>query len=156
MQGVQTKVRRRRLWHLILVCTVCLNYRKLRDKWNSLMFHSGPFSQHTDNRSSTAVSALILYGGKGWGSKTCDRLSIDFWWLKIFKWMCLKKQTETFMEIGYSVIFLPFSRREIIFDWLHFIAYSPLLQEWQLLWRLSLSSTRTPSKNKIGNLLLSE
>ena len=49
----------RRMWHLIRVYTICLKYRNLRVKRNSL--HSRPFSQHTlDNRPISAVSALIL------------------------------------------------------------------------------------------------
>ena len=35
-QTVQTKIRNRKTRRLIRVCTVCLNYRKLRVKWNSL------------------------------------------------------------------------------------------------------------------------
>ena len=45
------------------VCTVCLNYLKLRVKWNTLKSpRTGPFSQHTlrDNRPTSALSTLIL------------------------------------------------------------------------------------------------
>ena len=35
-QTVQTQIRCFRMWHLIRVCTVCLNNRKLRFNWNSL------------------------------------------------------------------------------------------------------------------------
>ena len=47
-QTVQTQIRRRSTRRLIRVCTVCLNYRKLRVDWNSLMSpfrtrSSGPF-----------------------------------------------------------------------------------------------------------------
>ena len=35
-QTVQTQIRHRRMWHLIRVCTVCLNYRNLRVEGNSL------------------------------------------------------------------------------------------------------------------------
>ena len=34
-QTVQTQIRRRRTWRLIRVCTICLNYRKLRVKGNN-------------------------------------------------------------------------------------------------------------------------
>ena len=35
---------------LIRVCTVCLNYRKIRVKWNILSPQSGPFSQPTQRQ----------------------------------------------------------------------------------------------------------
>ena len=38
-QTVQTQIRCRRMRHLIRVCTVCLNYMKLRAEWNS---HKSP------------------------------------------------------------------------------------------------------------------
>ena len=46
---------------LIRVCTVCLNYKKLRIKWNSRNPRSGTFSKPTlrENRHTSALSALI-------------------------------------------------------------------------------------------------
>ena len=53
---VQTQTRRHRTWSLIRVCTVCLNYRKLRVKWN----RSGPFSRQS-TRSVLSVLWLFLH-----------------------------------------------------------------------------------------------
>ena len=36
-QTVQTQIRCRSMQHLIRVCTICLNYRKIRAEWNSLV-----------------------------------------------------------------------------------------------------------------------
>ena len=60
-QTVQTQIRRRKTRRLIRVCTVCLYYRKLRVKRNSLSPLSGPFPQpkFRNNRPTRAVSALI-------------------------------------------------------------------------------------------------
>ena len=59
---VQTQIRRRRTRRLIRVCTVCLNYRKLRVKWNNLkspfMTIFSVFTQR-QFRPISAVSALI-------------------------------------------------------------------------------------------------
>ena len=67
-QTVQTQIRRQRMRPLITVCTVCLNYRKLKVKWNSLkspfrtIFPAYTQRQSTNN----AASALILMNHKGW------------------------------------------------------------------------------------------
>ena len=60
-QTVQTQIRRRRTRCLIRVCTVCLDYRKLKVKWNSLKICLGTFSKPIlrDNRPTSAVSTLI-------------------------------------------------------------------------------------------------
>ena len=49
-----------RMRHLIMVCTVCLNYRKVRVKYNSL--RPAPFSQPTlrDSPPTSAFIVLIL------------------------------------------------------------------------------------------------
>ena len=48
--------------HLIRVCTVCLNYGKLRVKWNSLKTPIKSFAQLSlrDNQPTSAVSAFIF------------------------------------------------------------------------------------------------
>ena len=58
---MKTQIRRRRTRHLIMVCTVCLNYRKLKLNEAVLSPRSGSFSQPTlrDNAPTCAVSALI-------------------------------------------------------------------------------------------------
>ena len=59
LEVVQMQVICLRMWHLIRVCTVCLNYRKLRVKWSNLHCPcSGPFSQPTlrDNQPTSVVS----------------------------------------------------------------------------------------------------
>ena len=60
-QTVQTQIRRRRTWRLIRICIVCLNYRKLRVKWNDCKFPFRTiFPAHRDNRPTSVVSALII------------------------------------------------------------------------------------------------
>ena len=53
LQIMQTQIRQQRTRLLVRLCTVCLYYRKLRVKWNSLSPLSRPISQPTprDNRS---------------------------------------------------------------------------------------------------------
>ena len=60
-QTVQTQIRRHRTWRLIRICIVCLNYRKLRVKWNDFKFPFRTiFPAHRDNRPTSVVSALII------------------------------------------------------------------------------------------------
>ena len=57
--AVQTQIRHCRMLHLIRVCTVCFNYRKLRIKWNSLPQFRNIF-QPRDSLPISAASALIF------------------------------------------------------------------------------------------------
>ena len=61
-QTVQTQIRRHRTRRLTRVCTACLNYRKLRVKWNSL---KSPFSTilpilHSETIGSPLLSVFWL------------------------------------------------------------------------------------------------
>ena len=59
---VPNQIRSRRTRHLIRVCTVCLNYRKLRVEFNNHLSHRwGPFpSLHWDIRPTGVVSVLMF------------------------------------------------------------------------------------------------
>ena len=86
-QTVQAKIRCHRTRHVIRVCTICLNYRKIRDRWNILtvlMPRSKPFSQPTRTIDPPVLSVLWLYMVDNF----CDFL-FAFWATKsLMKMVC--------------------------------------------------------------------
>ena len=86
-QTVQTQIRRYRIRRLISVCTVCLNYRKFRVRWNCLQPPFSLISQPTlrDNRLTMSVSAffsLLIILTPHWPARESRRsltIALDFY-----------------------------------------------------------------------------